>query len=195
MSALRFAMGVPALRRVLADLMPRTALEAGFRFAPELISAGISASMIPGEDVGLGTRLGVGAEELGVGLGLSLLGNLGGRSVARRVWSGRNPRGQAIELPEGVTRQQARKNAVQSGIAAGDIAVMPFHFLTPRPYFNSQYDSYVNEQNKETALQTQEQQMSDEELINLLLAGGAIGGAAMSPLGSGSPRLIQAVAQ
>ena len=54
------------------------------RFGPELLYAGLAAGSAPA-GTPLSQRLLVGAEDLGIGLGSSLLGQLGGYGLGKRM--------------------------------------------------------------------------------------------------------------
>jgi hypothetical protein len=192
--ALRFAAGLPAIARALKQIFPapKNAMDYGsyaIRYVPELLGAGAVAASLPGEDVDAGTRLLAGGEELATSLGLSLLGSLGGRTVARSVMKNRVKAGKNSPLPDGTTRQQAYKQGIDMGVNLGDAAALPLQFLMPRAFYNSQIDQYMNGEESATE-QTEASADQTDVAIAALLASGALGSAGMTALGSGQPRMM-----
>ena len=176
--ALRFAAG-PVISAIKKILIPTN--EAGkvaygqlaARYAPDLLYSGLSATMLPAGATGA-ERLGVAAEDLGIGL----LGSLGGQLVGG-----------------GAARLAGRKlgmgrEAVDMAATAGDLLVgAPVNMFTPRPVFEGALnriteEEYKKAQAQEAAQAQVTQEMSEaqaqQELISLLLGAGALGGRALS---------------
>ena len=168
----RMARGLGALRQLLKQaLIPEgdnKAVQYAVRYAPDALYAGLSALMAP-EGTDLGTRLGIAGEDLALGLGGSVLGQTSGLGAARLI------RGKKLG-PDG-------RNLAST---AGDLLVSaPINMMAPRPILESAIEkAYKREADRQAATEEQRQQTQDEQLVNLLLGTGAVGGAL---LGSGAP--------
>lgn len=175
MSVARFA--GPALKALKGILVPRTAAggvaygQLAARYAPDLLYAGLSSAMLPQGATG-GERLGVAAEDLGIGLLGSVLGQGLGGGAARLA---------------GKRLSQEGRDLVAT---MGDLMVgAPVNMLAPRPMFESAInriseEQYKKQQQQEAAQAQMTQEMSEaqaqQELISLLLGAGAISGRALS---------------
>ncbi|HAX05557.1 MAG TPA: hypothetical protein DCX77_07760 [Acidimicrobiaceae bacterium] len=169
--ALRFA--GPALKALKGILVPRNAAgkvaygQLAARYAPDVLYAGLSSTMLP-EGATAGERALVGAEDLGIGLVASVLGQGLGGGAARLA-------GKRLG-------QEGRDMAA----TMGDLLVgAPVNMFAPRPAFqgaiNRITEEQYNQQQAQQAAQAQQTtQMSEaqaqQELISLLLGAGAIGG-------------------
>ncbi|HAX04598.1 MAG TPA: hypothetical protein DCX77_02885 [Acidimicrobiaceae bacterium] len=169
--ALRFA--GPALKALKGILVPRTAaggldkVQLAARYAPDLLYSGLSATMLP-QGATAAERAGVAAEDLGIGLAASVLGQALGGGAARMAGKRLGPQG--------------------AGMAAtmGDLLVgAPVNMFAPRPVFEGALnriteDQYKQAQAQEAAQVQATQEMSEaqaqQELISLLLGAGAFGG-------------------
>ena len=168
----RMARGLGTLSQLLKQaLIPEgdnKAVQYAVRYAPDALYAGLSALMAP-EGTDLGTRLGIAAEDLALGLGGSVLGQTSGLGAARLI--------RCKKLgPDG-------RNLAST---AGDLLVSaPINMMAPRPILDSAIEkAYKREVDRQAATEEQQQQTQDEQLVNLLLGTGAISGAM---LGSGAP--------
>lgn len=190
----RFAAGIPALTRALRDIFPvgnsKDYASLALRFGPELLGAGLMASTLP-EGTDGSTRAIAAGEELATSVGLSLLGNMAGRGVARNVASRRLKNLDRKPLPEGMNPRQYVKETTDMGVNIGDVAALPMQYMVPRAFYNSQLDSYVEQQQGGDGSVEQAKESEEEMNIALaaLLASGALGTAGMS-LGSGQPRAM-----
>lgn len=135
---------------VLANLLPKmTAGEAALRFAPDLISAGLTAASLPRE-VDPGMRGVAALEDLGIGIGASLLGGFAGRKAA------------------GVLNKRFGKNLDPGQVATfADMATtMPAAMLMPRMGYNAALEQvYAKERQQQQAMEELEQQKLDEQLL------------------------------
>jgi hypothetical protein len=191
---LRFAAGIPALTRALKDIFPAKSgkdyASLALRFGPELLGAGLVASSLPVGTEG-GARALAAGEELATSVGLSLLGNLAGRGVARNMAARRLNNLDTKPLPEGVSPRQYAREMTDMGMNIGDVAALPLQFFVPRAFYNSQLDEYVNQQ--QGGKRSEAEAQDSEEDMNLalaaLLTSGALGTGGMA-LGSGQPRQI-----
>lgn len=169
---MRKAMGLNALGRLLKEaLVPEgdnKAVQYAVRYAPDALYAGLSALMAP-EGTDLGGRLGIAAEDLALGLGGSVLGQATGLGAAKAL------RGKKLT--------QADRDIAAT---MGDLVVSaPINMLAPRPMFDAALQkAYQREKEQEAARSENEEQVAQEQLVNLLLGTGAIGGYA---LGAGGP--------
>lgn len=172
---MRKAMGINALGRLLKEaLVPEgdnKAVQYAVRYAPDALYAGLSALMAP-EGTSLGGRLGIAAEDLALGLGGSVLGQATGLGAAKAL------RGKKLT--------QGDRDIAST---MGDIVVSaPINMLAPRPAFEAALqEAYKREADQAAARDANEEQVSQEQLVNLLLGTGAIGGYA---LGAGGPLRI-----
>lgn len=145
------------MRMALSRLFPgMTAGQAALRFAPDLISAGMTAATLPqGTDPGM--RGLVALEDLGIGLGASLLGGYGGRRATQAI------------------NKRFGKNWDPDQVATiADMATtMPAAMLLPRPGYGMALEqSYSKERQQQEALQAMQEQKMEEQLAFGGLAAG-----------------------
>lgn len=134
------------MRFAIANLFPKmTAGEALMRFAPDLISAGMTAASLPqGADPGM--RGLAALEDLGIGVGASLLGGFAGGRAANMI------------------NRRFNKNLDPSQIATfADMATtMPASMFLPRPAYGAAlaqvYDRERQQQEAEEAFREQHMQ-------------------------------------
>ena len=138
------------IRFAMSKLLPKmTAGEAALRFAPDLISAGLTASSLP-QGVDPGMRGLVALEDLGIGVGASLLGGFAGRRGAQLI------------------NRKFGKNldAGQIATVADMATTMPAAMLLPRPGYGAAIEqAYAKERQQQEAQQQFEQQKMDEQLL------------------------------
>ena len=92
------------------------------RYGPDiLLWPAISASMAPEGTDAFGRGL-LAAEDAGIGVGASLLGQLVGGGIGR-----------------GAIRMGAKKSILPTAITLGDMAAMPLNIVSPRPAMNKIY--------------------------------------------------------
>ena len=172
----------PALKGLKDILVPMTAAgnpaygQLAARYAPDLLYAGLATTMAPPGASGA-DRLGVAAEDLGIGLTASVLGQLGGGAAAGRLrFAGKrlSPEAQA------------------TAATLGDVLVgAPVNMFAPRPVYEGVLREQLQQQapslpqlQKDSLIAASEQQMTEEqaqqELIALLLSAGAAGGRALA---------------
>ena len=176
---LRFA--GPALKGIKNILVPTVAGKPAYgqlaaRYAPDLLYSGLATTMAPPGATGA-DRLGIAAEDLGIGLVASVLGQVAGGGVANKLRFA----GKAL-TPE----------AKATAATLGDVMVgAPVNIFAPRPVYSSVRDRVLQAQEpdlsaqKREALQTESQQemskeQAQQELISLLLGAGITGGRALS---------------
>lgn len=138
------------MRFALKALLPKmTPGEAMLRFAPDLLSAGFTAASLPqGADAGM--RGLAGLEDLGIGVGASLLGGFAGRrgtmALNKRFGKNFDP-GQVATIADMAT-------------------TMPASMLMPRPAYNAAIeDVYSRQQQQQDAQAAFEQQKLQEQLL------------------------------
>lgn len=171
---LRLAAG-PILKSIKNILVPTN--EAGkvaygqlaARYAPDVLYAGLASTMVP-PGVSGAERLGIAAEDLGIGL----LGSIGGQALG----------GGAARLAG--RRLKLTPDQVATAGTMGDLLVgAPVNMFAPRPVFEgvlrrSAEDEYRRQADQERAQAEASQEMSEaqaqQELISLLLGVGAVGG-------------------
>lgn len=144
------------IRFAMSKLLPKmTAGEAALRFVPDLISAGLTASSLP-QGVDPGMRGLVALEDLGIGVGASLLGGFAGRRGAQLI------------------NRKFGKNldAGQIATVADMATTMPAAMLLPRPGYGAAIeqaygieDFIAKERQQQEAQQQFEQQKMDEQLL------------------------------
>ena len=175
MSVARFA--GPALKALKGILVPRTAAggvaygQLAARYAPDVLYSGLSAAMLP-EGATTGERLGVAAEDLGIGLLGSLAGQTMGGGAARLAGKRLSNEGRDLVA------------------TMGDLMVgAPVSVWAPTPVWDSAInriteEQYKKQQQQEAAQAQANQEMSEaqaqQELISLLLGAGAVSGRALS---------------
>ena len=153
-----------AIGNALKFVKPTTSGEALMRFGPELLYAGLAAGSAPA-GTPLSQRLLVGAEDLGIGLGSSLLGQLGGYGLGKRMVA----KGKAFEQ---LTPEQQQKFANLVNI--GDFMAGPLNIAAPRPAMNKMYSDLRLEQEQiQQAQMEQALQEREQALIQALLGGGS----------------------
>jgi len=189
--AIRFPRGISSLAQALKGVFPapktgRDYMNYAIRLGPELLGAGMTAYSLPGEDVDGGTRVIAGLEELLLSMGLSAAGSSAGRGLAAQQMR-KKIRNGTLEIPSGKTRRDVYNEGLEMGTTLGDAAVLPLQFLAPRPFYNSQVQSYINEQPAKQVVEEQQQDNTDM-MVAALLASGAFGGTAMASLDTYSPR-------
>ena len=164
---------LPALKQILVPTNEAGKIAYGqlaARYAPDVLYSGLSATMLPQGATGL-ERAGVAAEDLGIGLTASVLGQVLGGTAANKLRFDKKPLG-----PEGKAM----------AATLGDVMVgAPVNMFAPRPVFEGALnriteDQYKKAQEQEAAQAQAMQQMSEgqaqQELIALLLSAGATGG-------------------
>ncbi len=172
-----FARGLPVLKRALSFLVPRNQagkLASGqliARYLPEVGYAGFTAGMQP-EGTPMSTRLAMAGEDLALGVGSGILGQGIGYGVGKRIVPG--VRGKARSA-----LNDAQVGQMDMVMTYGDMAAGPLNILSPRPVQDSYYKK-LNQDAQEQQDQQIAQQMNEREqaLIQALLGGGAIAGAA-----------------
>ena len=166
----------PALKGLKNILVPMTAAgkpaygQLAARYAPDLLYSGMMLGALPAEATS-GERLGTVAEDLGIGLAASVLGQVAGGTAAKKIRFA----GKALG-PE----------AQQTAATLGDVMVnAPVNMYAPRPIYNSALERIYQQQSPALSQSQQEalisegaQQMTEEqaqqELIALLLSAGAV---------------------
>ena len=180
-SAIRFAAG-PILKSLRNILVPMTQAgkpaygQLAARYAPDLLYSGLASTMVPPGATGA-DRLGVAAEDLGIGLTASVLGQIMGGTAAKKLrFAGKKlgPEGQSMAA------------------TLGDVMVgAPVNMFAPRPVYQGVIDRALQEQapslperQRESLMNASNQEMTEEqaqqELISLLLSAGAAGGRALT---------------
>ena len=138
------------MRFAIKSLLPKmTPGEAMLRFAPDLLSAGFTAASLPqGADAGM--RGLAGLEDLGIGVGASLLGGFAGRRGTMAL------------------NKRFNKNFDPGQVATiADMATtMPASMLMPRPAYNAAIeDAYSRERQQQEAQAALEEQKLQEQLL------------------------------
>jgi len=164
---------LPALKQIIVPTNQAGKVAYGqlaARYAPDVLYSGLSATMLPQGATGL-ERAGVAAEDLGIGLTASVLGQVLGGTAANKLRFA----GKALG-PE----------AKQMAATLGDVMVgAPVNMFAPRPVFEGALnrvseDQYKKAQAQEAAQVQATQEMSEaqaqQEIISLLLGAGALGG-------------------
>ena len=172
----------PALKGLKDILVPMTAAgkpaygQLAARYAPDLLYAGLMYGGLPEGATGA-ERLGAAAEDLGIGLAASVLGQVGGGVAAKNLRFAGKRLG-----PE----------AQQTAATLGDVMVnAPVNMFAPRPLYQGALNRIYSEQTPSLAQAQQEQLISSsnqamteeqaqQELISLLLSAGAAGGRALT---------------
>ena len=172
----RFAAG-PILKGLKNILVPMTQAgkpaygQLAARYAPDLLYSGLASTMAPAGATGA-ERLGIAAEDLGIGLVGSVLGQIAGGGAGKMRFAGKGlgSEGQAMAA------------------TLGDVLVgAPVNMFAPRPVFEGVVQRQLQQQapqQREILAEAATQQMTEEqaqqELIALLLSAGAAGGRALS---------------
>lgn len=155
---------LPAIRTALGAVLPKTKLGAALRFGPELGYAGLSALVAPEGTPAMG-RAGMAAEDLAIGLGSSLLGQLGGLAAGRRAIG----RGKALSK-----FTQAEREQLENYLNVGDALAGPLNFVAPRPISQGIYrDLNLEQQQLQQAQYEAQMQEREQALIQALLGGGS----------------------
>lgn len=145
----------------IAKLFPQMSKgEALMRFAPDLLSAGFTAMSLPQDTPGHLRGL-AGLEDLGIGIGASLLGGAIGGRAARAV----------------NTRFGKNWDPAQVATIADMATTMPASMLMPRLGYNAALEQvYSKEKAQQEALQAfDEQQMQQQLALGGLTAGYGLG--------------------
>lgn len=176
----RFAAG-PILKGLKSILVPMTAAgkpaygQLAARYAPDLLYSGLASMMLPEQATNV-ERLGVAAEDLGIGLTASVLGQILGGGAAKMRFAGK------------------RLGAEGQSMAAtlGDVMIgAPVNMFAPRPVFEGALNRIAQEESPQLAQPQQEalvnasmrdmtEEQAQQELISILLGAGAAGGRALS---------------
>ena len=138
---------------------PQTLGEGLMRYGPDiLLWPAISASMAPEGTDAMGRSL-LAAEDAGIGVGASLLGQLVGGGIGR-----------------GAIRMGAKKSILPTAITLGDMAAMPLNIVSPRPAMNKIYgDAQLTAEEELRAKIAVEEREKYEALLGTLLTGGGLG--------------------
>ena len=172
----------PALKGLKNILVPMTAAgtpaygQLAARYAPDLLYSGLASAMLP-QQASTADRLGVAAEDLGIGLVASVLGQVAGGGVANKLRFA----GKAL-TPE----------AKATAATLGDVMVgAPVNMFAPRPVFEGALNRIAQEEAPElqqeqqqalinASMQNMSEEQAQQELISLLLSAGAAGGRALA---------------
>ena len=138
---------------------PQTLGEGLMRYGPDiLLWPAISAGMAPEGTDAMGRSL-LAAEDAGIGVGASLLGQLVGGGIGR-----------------GAIRMGAKKSILPTAITLGDMAAMPLNIVSPRPAMNKIYgDAQLTAEEELRAKIAVEEREKYEALLGTLLTGGGLG--------------------
>ena len=158
---------------LLALLVPKNAAgkvdttQMALRYAPDVLYSGLTSAMLPPGATG-GERFGAGAEDLGISLLGSVLGQTAGAGAARAMG------------------KKLGSDAGNLAVTLGDMGVQaPLRMLAPRPVLENAYER-INQENQATqaevaqAQQEVQEQQVDQELLNLMLNAGYFGGRAIT---------------
>ena len=158
---------------LLALLVPKNAAgkidttQMALRYAPDVLYSGLTSAMLP-PGATAGERFGAGAEDLGISLLGSVLGQTAGAGAARAMG------------------KKLGSDAGNLAITLGDVAGQgSIEYLAPRPIFDGAYERVYRE-NEATqaeiaqAQQEVQEQQVDQELLNLMLNAGYFGGRAIT---------------
>ncbi len=177
---LRFA--GPAMKGLKNILVPMTQAgkpaygQLAARYAPDLLYSGMMLGALPEQATGA-ERFGVVAEDLGIGLTASVLGQIAGGTAAKNLRFAGKRLG-----PE----------AQQTAATLGDVLVnAPVNMYAPRPLYQGtlqrayqQESPQLQQSEKEALVDASMQQLTadqaQQELISLLLGAGITGGRALS---------------
>ena len=155
---------LPAIKAALSAVLPKSKGEALLRYGPEILYAGLAAGMAPEGTSGL-QRAALAGEDLAIGLGSSIIGQLGGLAAGRRALG----RGKALNR---LTPDEAQK--LQNYINVGDILAGPLNIASPRPIMEGTYRDLALEQEQLQQAQLEAQMQEREQaLIQALLGGGS----------------------
>ena len=154
---------VPALKKgaqfAYQTVKPQTVGEGLMRYGPDiLLWPAISAGMAPEGTDAFGRGL-LAAEDAGIGVGASLLGQLVGGGIGR-----------------GAIRMGAKKSILPTAITLGDMGAMPLNIVAPRPAMNKIYgDAQLTAEEELRAKIAVEEREKYEALLGTLLTGGGLG--------------------
>ena len=139
---------------------PQTLGEGLMRYGPDiLLWPAISAGMAPEGTDAMGRSL-LAAEDAGIGVGASLLGQLVGGGIGRGA----------------IKYLNASKNILPTAITLGDMAAMPLNIVSPRPAMNKIYgDAQLTAEEELRAKIAVEEREKYEALLGTLLTGGGLG--------------------
>ena len=179
--AIRFAAG-PILKGLKNILVPLNAAgkpaygQLAARYAPDLLYSGLASMMLPQQATNA-ERLGVAAEDLGIGLTASVLGQIMGGTAANKMrFAGK--------------RLGAEGKAMAATL--GDVMVgAPVNMFAPRPVYQGALNRIAEEEAPELAqrqrqalinasMQNMTEEQAQQELISILLSAGAAGGRALA---------------
>tara|TARA_B100000965_G_C19542924_1_gene736402 strand:+ start:368 stop:898 length:531 start_codon:yes stop_codon:yes gene_type:complete len=141
---------------------PQTLGEGLMRYGPDiLLWPAISAGMAPEGTDALGRSL-LAAEDAGIGVGASLLGQLVGGGIGRNLMK--------------MNRFKDNKNLLSTAITLGDMAAMPLNIVSPRPAMNKIFgDAQLTAEEELRAKIAVEEREKYEALLGTLLGGGGLG--------------------
>jgi hypothetical protein len=141
---------------------PQTMAEGLMRYGPDiLLWPAISAGMAPEGTDTFGRSL-LAAEDAGIGVGASLLGQLVGGTAGRGLMR--------------MNRFKDNKNLLSTAITLGDMAAMPLNIVSPRPAMNKIYgNAQLTAEEELRAKIAVEEREKYEALLGTLLTGGGLG--------------------
>ena len=162
--AFRFAMqAAPKIAKYLKLLAPTSKLEAGFRFGPDLLYAASSAALAP-EGTSKEDRAKLAAEDLAIGLGASVLGQLAGGGIARKMIGKRF----AAMSPE-------ERKKLGMAMTVGDAMAGPLNMIAPRPVMEDIYRQAAVEAQDLQAIEAQSAiQEREQALLQALINSGLL---------------------
>tara|TARA_R100000655_G_scaffold65946_2_gene104358 strand:+ start:271 stop:789 length:519 start_codon:yes stop_codon:yes gene_type:complete len=153
----------PALQKgakfAYQTVKPQSLGEGLLRYGPDiLLWPAVSAAMAPQGTDTFGRSL-LAAEDAGIGIGASLLGQLVGGGIGR-----------------GAIKMGAKKSILPTAITLGDMAAMPLNIVSPRPVMNKVYgQAQLGAEEELRAKIAAEEREKYEALLGTLLTGGGLG--------------------
>ena len=161
---IRFAtQAAPKIAKYLKLLVPKTGTEAALRFGPDLLFAAANAAIAP-EGTSREDRGKLAAEDLAIGLGASVLGQMAGAGIGRAMVGKRF-----------AAMNAADKARLGSAMTFGDIAAGPLNMVAPRPIMEDIYQQAALEAQEQQQAETQSQlQEREQALIQALLGSGLL---------------------
>ena len=162
--ALRFAtQAAPKIAQYLKLLVPKSGTEAALRFGPDLLFAAANAAIAP-EGTSKEDRAKLAGEDLAIGLGASILGQLGGAGLGR-----------AMAGKRFAAMNAADRAKLGSAMTFGDIAAGPLNMIAPRPIMEDVYQRAALEAQEQQQAEMQGQlQEREQALIQALLGSGLL---------------------
>jgi len=166
---------LPALKQILVPTNAAGKVAVGqlaARYAPDVLYSGLSATMLPQGATGL-ERAGVAAEDLGIGLTASVLGQVLGGTAANKLRFA----GKALG-PEGK----------QMAATLGDVMIgAPVNMFAPRPVYEGALNRVLEREAPSlpekqgqaligASMDNMSEAQAQQELIALLVGAGAAGG-------------------